>query len=100
MLADVAFARSAEQGIDDGMDHHIAVAVSDRADVVGDDDSAEDQFAAVFEAVNVVAATDAALNEPIMAPNESATTRGCFCRGDTCVALVSSPCSIHNIPCT
>ena len=58
-LADVALAQRAEDRIDERVDRHIAIAVRDGGLIGGDDDAAENQFAAGLEAVDVVAVADA-----------------------------------------
>ena len=62
VLADVAHCECAKKCIDDRVDHHIAIAMGDRADALGDDNAAHDQLAAVFEAVNVVAVADSVIH--------------------------------------
>ena len=57
-MADVAFADRAEDRIGDGVAEHVGIAVAVEPVRVRDLDSAEDQFAPLGEAVDVVAGAD------------------------------------------
>jgi len=59
MFADVAEAHRPKQRIDHGVQDHIAIAVSDRAHLLGDDDSCQQKLAARLQAVQVITVTDA-----------------------------------------
>ncbi len=53
MAADIAFGKSAEQGIDEGMDRDVGVAVAGEAMTVRNEQAAEPEFFARFETMHV-----------------------------------------------
>ena len=55
MIADIAHVGGTQQGIADGMDEHISIAVAQQAQFMVDADAAQPQVAVFHQLVNVVA---------------------------------------------
>ena len=94
MLADVAKAGRAEQGVGDGMEHHVGVAVPSETAVVRNRDSAEHNRPFAGEGVDVEAhagARDSRAGQPALGPFEIRSGRQLVERGIASTVATSFP---------